>query len=99
MSYLLNTGNEKMDQAYMRMQEHVSKCKTFDEFDMHFSYIAKTDDLNVLNRWLLKVLYVQMKQDSKELHDFDKLLSYLDSTKQEEMKVWLQLNLEKYRKG
>lgn len=99
MNYLLNTGDKKMDDAYMRMQEHVSKRKTFDEFSMYFSHIVTTDDPEKLNTWLLKVLFVQMKQVPKELHDFDKLLSYLDPIKKKEMEVWLQLNLEKYEKG
>ena len=100
MSYLLNTGDKKMDDAYMRMQEHVSKCKTFDEFSMYFSHIVTTDDPEILNKWLLKVLYVSMKQDPKELHDFDKLLSLCDKEKADELQKWLKDNIKiKYGMG
>lgn len=84
-----NTGDSKMDEAYMRMQEHVSKCKNFDDFYMHFNYIVKTDDIEKLNKWLLKVLYVSMKLDNTPKHDFDLLLERVDETKKQELQNWL----------
>lgn len=93
-----NTGNAKMDKAYMNMQEHVNKCKNFDEFLMHFKYIAKTDDAEKLNEWLLKVLFVNMKYDNQEKHDFDKLLESVDIQKQQELRDWLQTTLNNQRR-
>ena len=89
---LINTGDKKMDEAYMRMQEHVSKCKTFEEFEMHFSYVAKTDDLEKINRWLLKVLFVNLKYAK---HDFDKLIDLVDDAKKQELQNWLSASLKK----
>lgn len=89
------TGNDKMDKAYANMQEHVRKCKTFDDFFMHFKYIVRTDNLEVLNKWLLKVLFVNMKQNCKDKHDFDKLLESVNDAKKEELRNWLKTNLEK----
>jgi len=93
-----NTGDAKMDKAYQNLQEHVSRCKTFDAFLQHFKYVVKTDDLEVLNKWLLKVLFVNMKQDPNEKHDFDKLLERVGEVKQQELINWLKLNLEKYER-
>lgn len=89
------TGNEKLDKAYANFQEHVDKCKTFDVFLQHFKYIVKTDNLEVLNNWLLKVLFVNMKQ-SREKHDFDRLLEAVDENKRTELSAWLKANLEKF---
>jgi hypothetical protein len=88
------TGNEKMDRAYANLQEHVDKCKTFDVFLQHFKYIVKTDDNEVLNNWLLKVLFVNMKQ-SREKHDFDKLLEKVNDAEKEQLQLWLKTTLEK----
>ncbi len=88
----VNTGDAKMDKAYVKMQEHVSKCKNFDDFYMHFNYIVKTDNLEVLNIWLLKVLFVNMKYDK---HDFDKLLESVDDLKKQELRNWLSASLKK----
>jgi len=84
-----------MDKAYANLQEHVNKCKSFDDFFMHFNYIVKTDDKEVLNKWLLKVLFVNMKQ-SREKHDFDRLLEAVDENKRAELHAWLKANLEKF---
>jgi len=86
-----NTGDEKMDKAYSNMQKHVAMCKTFDEFFQHFNYIVKTDDKEVLNKWLLKVLFVNLKHK----HDFDKLLENLDEVKRDELQNWLKTMLKK----
>jgi hypothetical protein len=88
----LNTGDKKMEEAYMKMQDHVSKCKNFDDFYMHFNYVVKTDDYEHLNKWLLKVLFVNMKYDK---HDFDKLLDSVDDLKKQELRNWLSASLKK----
>lgn len=89
-----STGDKKMDEAYGRLSLHVKKCKTFDEFLQHFKYIVKTDDTEVLNRWLLKVLYVTMRRE--EEHRFDKLLRLVDDTKKAEIESWLESALAKF---
>lgn len=89
------TGNEKMDKAYANLQGHVNKCKTFDDFFMHFNYIVKTDDKEVLNKWLLKVLFINMKQTPHAEHDFDRLLKLVDEEKKQELISWLKATLEK----
>jgi len=90
-----NTGDAKMDKAYQNLQEHVSRCKTFEEFLQHFNYIVKTDDKEVLNRWLLKVLFVNMKQDPNEKHDFDRLLGLTNENERQKLTQWLNNELEK----
>lgn len=89
------TGNEKMDKAYATMQVHIASFDDFNSFNTYFQHIAKTDDLAVINKWLLKVLFVYLKQ-TKDKHDFDKLLEAVDENKREELKAWLKANLEKF---
>ncbi len=88
------TGDEKMDKAYQNLQVHITKCKSFDEFFQHFNYIVKTDNKEVLNTWLLKVLYVQMKQK----HPFDVLRDSVDDKKKKEIETWLNESIKKYKK-
>ncbi len=92
------TGDEKMDKAYANLKKHIGKCKSFDEFLQHFNYIVKTDDAEVLNKWLLKVLFVSMKIESADKHDFDRLLESVDKIKQKEMLDWLEMSLKKQLK-
>lgn len=91
-----NTGNKTMDAAYIKLQEHVNICKSFDEFQQHFNYVSKTEDKELLNKWLLKVLFVSMKQSNQaEKHDFDKLLENASEADSQKLKTWLQNELEK----
>ena len=89
-----NTGDAKMDEAYDRLKEHIRRCKTFDEFTMHFSFIVKTDDVEVLNVWLLKVLYVLMRREDE--HEFDRLLRLVDDGKAQTLRAWLKESLAKF---
>lgn len=89
-----NTGDAKMDEAYGRLKEHIRRCKTFDEFTMHFSFIVKTDDVEVLNVWLLKVLYVLMRREDE--HEFDRLLRLVDDEKAGTLRAWLKESLAKF---
>ena len=91
--FIPNTGDKKMDEAYANLKVHIDKCKTFDEFLQHFNYIVKTDDTEVLNSWLLKVLFVVMKLESVEMHDFDKLLQLVNEKEKQIMSEWLQNKL------
>jgi len=88
------TNNKQMDEAYARLNEHVKRCKTFDEFLQHFMYIAKSQDPDVLNKWLLKVLYVLMRRENE--HEFDRLLRLVDDTKKAEIRHWLESALAKF---
>ena len=90
-----NTGDKKMDEAYSNLKVHIDKCKTFDEFLQHFNYIVKSDDAEVLKKWLLKVLYVSMKLDIATQHDFDKLLERVSEVDKQKLERWLQVELEK----
>jgi len=92
----VNTGDEKLDKAYENFKIHVDKCKSFEEFLQHFNYIVKTDDAEVLKKWLLKVLFVSMKQESVKKHDFDVLLESVDDVKREEIQSWLRTALIKH---
>lgn len=87
-----NTGDKKMDEAYMHMQEHIGKCKNFDDFFMHFNYIVKIDDKELINKWLLKVLFVSMKYAK---HDFERLCDSVDEIKKQELQNWLDTSLKK----
>ena len=89
-----NTGDEKMDEAYLRLSEHIEQCKSFEEFFKLFNFVVKTPDKDVLNRWLLKILFVLIKQDGE--HKFDKLLRLVDKDKRAEMETWLNSSLEKF---
>jgi len=96
MSLLPNTGDPKMDKAFINFKEHVDKCKDFATFLQHFNYIVKTDDPEILNRWLLKVLFVLLKQQA--VHDFDKLCAAVPEHKAKELREWLEAYLIKYTK-
>lgn len=89
-----NTGDAKMDEAYLRLSEYIEQCKSFEEFFKLFNFVVKTPDKDVLNRWLLKILFVLMKQDGE--HKFDKLLRLVDKDKRTEMEAWLNSSLEKF---
>ncbi|WP_324172002.1 hypothetical protein [Sulfurimonas sp.] len=88
-----NTGDEQMDKAYVHMQNHIDRCKDFETFNQHFKYVAKTDDLPKLNLWLLKVLFVQMRQ----VHPFDELLNHVEASKKQELESWLENMLTKVK--
>ena len=84
-----NTGDEKMDEAYMRLKNHMDSFDEFSKFYGYFFKVAKTDDPVKLNRWLLMVLFVVMKSK----HPFDQLLDKANN--KEALKQWLEDQLEK----
>lgn len=92
-----NTGDELMDRAYTNMQTHINSFDKFDEFFNYFSKIVKTDDKESLNKWLLKVLFVDMKRDNTKIvkHKFDLLLEKVDEQKKQQLIKWLDDNLQK----
>lgn len=87
-----NTGDEKLDEAYKRIQMYVESFDTFPKFEKYFNEIVQTDDMKRLNKWLLKVLFVQMKYTE---HDFDKLIRLLSDENAEKIKQWLDSELKK----
>jgi hypothetical protein len=89
------TGDDKMDEAYQNMQLHVSTFNDFNSFHNYFKSIVKTDDNEKLNKWLLKVLFVNLKQPNNIQHNFDKLLDAVDSDKKKQLQEWLETNLIK----
>lgn len=92
----VNTGDEKLDEAYRNFQVHVSSFDKFAEFQNYFNKIVKTDDKDRLNKWLLKVLFIEFRYGrTTQKHDFDILLERVSSEKKEQLEKWLKDNLEK----
>ena len=92
----VNTGDEKLDVAYKNFQVHVSSFDKFAEFQNYFNKIVKTDDKEKLNKWLLKVLFIEFRYGrTSQKHDFDILLERVSSEKKEQLEKWLEDNLEK----
>jgi hypothetical protein len=49
-----------------------------------------------LNKWLLKVLFIEFRYGrTSQKHDFDILLEKVSSEKKEQLEKWLSDNLEK----
>lgn len=69
------TGNEKMDEAYKKMLAHTSGFESFEQFYNYFLKQVTTDDKEKLNKWLLKVLFVELKRE----HPFDEMIKVLKS--------------------
>ena len=89
-----NTGNEKMDEAYNRLSLYVESFEGFTQFYDYFFKIVRTDDKEVLNKWLLKVLYVNLKQTPQpKKHKFDVLLERVDEVKRQQLEAWLDKSL------
>lgn len=92
----VNTGDEKLDVAYKNFQVHVSSFDKFAEFQNYFNKIVKTDDKDRLNKWLLKVLFIEFRYGRNQgKHDFDILLEKVKPEKKEQLEKWLKDNLEK----
>lgn len=92
----VNTGDEKLDEAYRNFQVHVSAFDKFAEFQAYFEKVVKTDDSVKLNKWLLKVLFVELRYGRiNQKHDFDLLLERVSSEKKATLEKWLKDNLEK----
>lgn len=94
----VNTGDAKLDEAYKNIQVHICTFDKFIEFENYFNSIVKTDDKEVLLRWLLKVLFVEFKYGREQIkHDFDILLERVSPEKKEQLEKWLKDNLEKVK--
>lgn len=87
------TGNEKMDAAYQKMLVHVSGFESFEQFYNYFLKQLKTDNQELLNKWLLKVLFVELKRK----HPFDEMIEMLETkepVKAQTLKKQLEDNLK-----
>lgn len=94
----VNTGDEKLDEAYRNIQVHISAFDKFPEFQNYFNQIVKTDDKERLFKWLLKVLFVEFKYGrTQSKHDFDILLERVGPEQKTKLEKWLNDNLEKVR--
>lgn len=92
----VNTGNEKLDEAYKNIQVHICTFDKFVEFESYFNSVVKTDDKEVLFKWLLKVLFIEFKYGrNQNKHDFDILLERVGSEQKLKLEMWLKDNLEK----
>ena len=76
------------------MHVHTS---AFDNFDEFYSYFMDIKDKNTedkeLIKWLLKVLFLKLKEDKKS--DWDILLEKVDEKKKQELLTWLKTNLDR----
>ncbi|MCG3675605.1 hypothetical protein [Aliarcobacter butzleri] len=94
----VNTGNEKLDEAYKRMQIHICTYDKVDEFMNYFNSITKDVKEDELLKWLLKVLFWEFKYgrvDKK--HDFDLLLEKVEPKDKVVLEKWLKEKLEKVK--
>ncbi|ABV67929.1 hypothetical protein Abu_1682 [Aliarcobacter butzleri RM4018] len=94
----VNTGNEKLDEAYKRMQIHICTYDKVDEFINYFNSITKNVKEDELLKWLLKVLFWEFKYgrvDKK--HDFDLLLEKVEPKDKVVLEKWLKEKLEKVK--
>lgn len=92
----VNTGNQKLDEAYKRMQIHICTYDKVDEFMNYFNSITKNVKEDELLKWLLKVLFWEFKYgrvDKK--HDFDLLLEKVEPKDKVVLEKWLKEKLEK----
>ena len=95
---IANTGDDKLDEAYKSIQVHISSFDNFEAFYPYFVDIVKTDDQERLNKWLLKVLFVELKFGRNEVkHDFDLLLEKVKPENKITLETWLQTELSKLK--
>lgn len=90
----IQTGDAKLDKAYINMKAHVMSFDDFESFYNYFLKIVKTDNKEYLNKWLCKVLFAEMKYKK---HPFDELLELIDSDEKATLETWLSSNLHKVK--
>jgi hypothetical protein len=89
-----NTGDEKLDEVYKKMQVHMMSFDKFSQFEKYFMDVAQTEDMKRLTKWILKVLFVQMKYNK---HPFDELRELVNDQNAAKLKDWLDKELKKAR--
>jgi len=94
----VETGNEKLDEAYKNMQVHISTFDSFSAFYNYFKDVVKTDDKDKLNMWLLKVLFIEFRYGRPSLeipkHDFDVLCERVSPEQKTKFENWLKESLK-----
>ncbi|PLY06785.1 MAG: hypothetical protein C0625_08055 [Arcobacter sp.] len=90
----VDTKDKKMYEAYERMTANVDSFERFEEFYNYFLKQVTTEDKEKLNKWLLKVLFVELKRK----HPFDELIDLVDSDEKETLKIWLDSSLGKLKR-
>lgn len=92
----VNTGDAKLDEAYKKHSSAYFYLDKVCRVRELFNSVAKTDDKEVLLRWLLKVLFVEFKYGrTQNKHDFDILLERVSTSDKEKLENWLKEKLEK----
>ena len=94
-NHINHEENKKIKLAYDRLHIHISAFDDFSEFESYFNDIKKTSDDKELNKWLLKVLFLKLKEDKK--HPFDLLLEKITPAEKEKLEKWLEDSLIKFR--
>ena len=87
--------NKKIKLAYDRLHIHISAFDDFSEFESYFNDIKKTQDDKELNKWLLKVLFLKLKEDKK--HPFDLLLEKISLAEKVKLEKWLEDSSKKFQ--
>lgn len=106
---ITDTGNEKLDTAYNNLSSRIDLCNDAEEFITFFYKTVKTEDKEIINKWLLKVLFVQIKyvqsnikqKDKQELDELTKefmqLCSLLNKEQKAKVESFVKNNLEKVK--
>lgn len=90
-----DTGDSKMDEAYKRLELHIKSFESFEEFYRYFMKIKKTDNDKTLIKWLLKVLFVQLRITNNKKHKFDLLIEKINDKERATMENWFDEKLKK----
>lgn len=97
----VNTGNEKLDDAYKRMQVHICSFNKVDEFVNYFNSITKDSNKDELLSWFLKVLFWEFKygreclnSSTYQKHPFDMLLERVKPSDKATLEKWLKDKLD-----
>jgi hypothetical protein len=93
-NHINHEENKKIKLAYDRLHIHISAFDDFSEFESYFNDIKKTQDDKELNKWLLKVLFLKLKEDKK--HPFDLLLEKITPAEKVKIEKWLEDSLNKF---
>jgi len=94
--FSLQTGHPKCDAAYERIKARIDQYGDFETFERAIMADLKHPP-ETLNKWLLRALYAMEKSKGGWGVKFEQLLAGVEDEKREELKVWLNTNLEKVR--
>lgn len=92
----VSTGDAKLDEAYKNIQVHICTFEKFIEFESYFNSVVKTQDKEVLLRWLLKVLFIEFKYGRPQnKHLFDMILEKSKPEDREKLEQWIDATAKK----